>query len=175
MGSALKIGLSACFVAMHLFALSQEARKGMSLEVNADHTSYRIGDDIKMNLEFRNNGRVPVFILTACGPESPWIYFSVIGTPQNQEIRWPLLCDIVLPPKEKDFTKVNPGEILKVRASIPVTYLVKRAGTYELISEFTEAVDKILIRDYLKLPVDEVWTKENGSIVSNHIRIIVTK
>jgi hypothetical protein len=79
------------------------------------------------------------------------------------------------PPRDTDFVQLGYGEFFGKRLSEHATDLVNTPGTYDILVEYTSAVSEDWARKYVQLPKLPLWSREKGTIVSNRVRIEITK
>ena len=86
------------------------------------------------------------------------------------------LADEVPPPPQskEDFVEMKRNETYTTQLIDSFKDIVDKPGTYELVVEYTSTVSEGWAQKYLQLPVERLWTRERGTVVSNRIRITVT-
>jgi len=181
MERAWKIGLLTGLICSPLLVSGQSAKPPVTVAMTTDRSTYRIGEDIKLNLKFENKGKAPAILWMSCGHDSPELHFWVLGNSRKRTLKWPHLCDNVSGARNDDFAKIGPGESLKVLASLPAASLRRRSGTYELEGNFSTSVENggasgllsVAAGQAGSLGAGQVRTLNKRTVASNRVRIRV--
>lgn len=174
MWKTIQIGLIASLLPLAIGSGAQNPKPLLALNIAPDRAVFRLGEGWDMNVELKNKGETPVLVYAECGPSALRLVFYGSG-PLKEGLRWPWLCDIVPPPTADDFVRLNPGRSLKMHVELPADEIPRCPGVFEIHAEFGVPLDRHYISQFLSLPVDEVWTRESGKVISNSIRIELGK
>jgi hypothetical protein len=160
-------------------AFSQAPRPspGLKLSIKSEKASYGMGGAVQMELEFLNTGERPVLWYRELGAGIGRTNIRVLDE-HGRDVVTEFLADELPPPPRpgstEGFVEIKKGESCKSPLTVSLKELVNRPGTYEVFIEYTSTISKAWAQRYLRLPVDRIWTRDRGMIVSNHIRITVT-
>ena len=157
-------------------AYSQKPQTTMKLEVSmrSMKSTYSINENLQIEIQITNTGTDPLFINRDLGWGIERTYVRVFDE-KGKEVHTNFLPDeLPPPPREKAFVEIREDDFFGVRINDSLRHFVNVPGTYELFVEYTSTITDRWARRYLRLPVEHIWTRERGMVVSNRIRITVT-
>lgn len=145
----------------------------LAVTLRSTKTSYRISDEIQLEVQLLNAGHQPFLICRQLG----WGYgrtdIGVFDSKGRQVITTVLADELPPPPVVEDFLKLEPHEFFGVLVQEPIRNFVNAPGTYQFVVNYTSHVSEEWARDRLKLPLP-FWSRERGTVQSKRVTIIVT-
>ena len=157
-------------------AFSQEtASKMLKVTLRSETRSCSINDDLHLEVIRENVGTheliVPLWWAWGGDRTNIWVYDD-----KGKEVVTTFLADELLPPPQPwDFILLDGGEFVGTRVNEPVKHFVNKPGVYELAVEYTSYLSEQYAREVMKMPDAPFWSRERGSLLSNRIKVIVTK
>lgn len=147
----------------------------LSVKVTTDRTSYRLSDEIRLEIARRNVGTSGLFIYSRW----EWGISKIrVFDSKGNEVRdamYPLPVDDPPPLTAADFVLLQPGQSSATRIERRVSELVKsHPGEYELVVEYVPYLSDHLARRYIKQPDIPFWSEQRGTVTSNRIKIRIT-
>jgi hypothetical protein len=160
-------------------SLAQErkelAKPTLSVSVRSAESSYSIKENILLEIQLENVGDESVLVCRYWGWGVGRMDVRVFDT-KGKEVFTDFFADVVpAMPRDKDFIELRPNEFFGIRLSESATHLVNTPGAYDIFVEYTSTVSEEWVRKYVRLPHLPLWSRERGTIVSNKVRIEVTK
>jgi hypothetical protein len=105
------------------------------------------------------------------GRTNVWVYDS-----NGKEVTTSSLADELPPPPQPwDFVVLDSGQFVGTRVEDPATHFVNRPGVYELVVEYTSYLSEQYARGAMKMPDDPFWSRERGPVLSNRVKVTITK
>jgi len=163
-------------LAMVYPAFTQEtANKMLKVSLRSESPSCNINGDLQLEITRENVGApdliVPRWWGWGGGRTNIWVYDD-----KGKEVVTTFLADEPPPPpKLWDFILLDRGEFVGTRVNEPVKHFVSKPGVYELVVEYASYLSEQDAREVMKMPDAPFWSRERGSLLSNRIKVIVTK
>jgi len=128
-----------------------------------------------LEIQLENVGDEPTLVCRPWGWGVGRTYIRVFDQ-LGKEVFTTFLADQMPPtPREKDFLELGRNEFFGIRLNEDVTHFVNLPGTYDILVEYTSPVSDEWVRKYVQIPKVALWSRERGTIVSNKIRVEITK
>jgi hypothetical protein len=162
-----------------LLSLSQDRNQtikpALALSIRSAQSSYSIKENIRLEIQVENVSKDSLLIWRSWGWGVGRTNVRVFDR-DGKEVFTDFLADqIPPPPRSSDFIEVKPHEFFGIELDESATHFVRTPGTYDIFVEYTSSLPEKFIRDSLQLPNLPIWAREQGTIVSNRIRIVVSK
>lgn len=163
-------------VATLLPALAQETGQRMlKVTLRSGASSFSIKGNMQLEILRENvSGQtliVPRWWGWGGGRTNVWVYDS-----NGKEVTTSFLADELPPPPQPwDFVVLNSGQFVGTRVQDPVTHFVNRPGVYELVVEYISYLSEQYARGAMKMPDDPFWSRERGPVLSNRVKVTITK
>jgi len=146
-------------------------KSSLSVELRTNRRSYRLGDEITVEVLLTNRSRYPLYLYSPLdwgesASLSLWIKDAVSGKEVDQEF----VPDALTPPpsSKDDFIRLPPDHIYGVVLTVSWADLsVHKKGNYELVVEYHSPVSSTM---GFGLPI---WGQEKGTVSSNRVTITV--
>jgi hypothetical protein len=156
-------------------AQKQSARPMLSVSVRSVKTSYSIKENICLEIQLENVGTKPLVLYRNWGWGVGRTDVIVLDS-HGKEVNTTVLADEIPPlPEDKDFMELKPNEFFGIRLIESATHFVNTPGTYDFLVEYTNIVSEEWAHENVKLPPLSLWSRERGTIVSDKVKIDITK
>ena len=147
----------------------------LTIAVRTAKTSYSFKENINLEIQLENVGAESLLLYRNLGWGFGRTDVRVLDK-YGKDVNTTFLADeIPPPPGDKDFVELRSNEFFGVRLTESATHFVNVPGTYDFFVEYTSFVSDEWVRKYLKPPPHLVWSREQGTIVSNKLRIDITE
>jgi hypothetical protein len=154
---------------------NQPAKPMLAVSIRSPESSYNIKENVRLEIQLQNVGDESLLLCRSWGWGVGRTYVRVFDS-RGKEVFTSFLADeLPPPPQDKDFLQLNPNEFFGIRLSEDATHFLKTPGTYDIFVEYTSTVSEEWVHKYLRLPHLPLWSRDRGTVVSNKIRIEVTK
>jgi hypothetical protein len=162
-----------------LYAQKPPSKQKLILLIRTDKPSTSISEDLHLDLQFVNVGSGPLLLFRELGAGVGRTNLRVFDE-HGKEVMSRVLADEIPPPPSphsKDaFVEIKINESFRTQLIDSLENIVNhRPGNYEMFVEYTSMISDSWARDFLSFPVERIWTRDRGMIVSNRIRITVTE
>jgi hypothetical protein len=151
------------------------AKPALSVSVRSAEPSYSIKKNICLEIQLENVGKEPLLLFRSWGWGVARTNIRVFGVDGKEVVTTFLADQIPPPPTEADFIQLQPNEFFGIRLDESATHFVNAPGSYTVLVEYKSTVSEEWAVKYLRLPQIPLWSMERGTIVSNKVRIDVTK
>ena len=145
----------------------------LSVTLRSMRTTYRVTEDIQLEVQLTNTGHRSFLLRRQLG----WGYGRTdirVFDSKGKEVFTTVLADeLPPPPVEEDFLKLDPHQFFGVQLQEPIRNFVNAPGTYESEVDYTSHLSEDWAQDHMKLPMP-FWSRERGTIESDHVTIVVT-
>lgn len=156
-------------------AQEQAIKPTLSVSIRSVKPSYSIKQNIGLEIQLENVGTESLLLCRKWGWGVGRTNVRVIDA-NGKEVHTSFLADALPPPpRDTDFIELGVGEFFGTRLNDNAKYFVNTPGTYDFFVEYTSFVSEEWVRQYLKLPPLPLWSRERGTIVSNKVRIDITR
>jgi hypothetical protein len=156
-------------------AQQQSAKPVLSVSVRSPKTSYSIKESIILEIQLENVGTESLLVRRNWAWGVGRTDVRVLDSNGKDVFTTYLADELPQMPRANDFIELRPREFFGTRLSEEVTHFLNTPGTYDFFVEYTSSVSEEWVRKNVKLPPLPLWSRERGTIVSNKIRIEVTK
>ncbi len=156
-------------------AFAQETNRMLKVTLRSSSASCKISDNLELEIIRENIGTrdlvVPRWWAWGGGRTSIWVYDD-----KGKEVVTTFLADELPPPPPPwDFVVLDSGQFVGTRVKEPVTHFVNKPGVYELVVEYRSYLSEQYAREVMKMPDAVFWSSERGPLLSNRIKLAVTK
>jgi hypothetical protein len=170
-GSLLLLSLATAFPAF----TQETANRMLKIGLRSETSTCSISGDLQLEIIRENVGThdliVPRSWAWGGGRTSIWVYDD-----KGKEVVTTFLADELPPPPQPwDFILLDRGEFVGTRVNEPAKHFVNKPGVYELVVEYASYLSEQSAREVLKMPDAPFWSRERGSLLSNRIKVTVTK
>jgi len=146
-----------------------------SVFVRSAEPSYSIKQNICLEIKLENTGKAPLLLFRSWGWGVARTNIRVFGA-DGKEVFTTNLADQIPPtPTEADFVRLQANEFFGIRLNEIATHFVNVPGTYTLLVEYKSTVSEEWAQKHLRPRQIPLWSMERSTIVSNKVRIEVTK
>lgn len=146
-----------------------QPRLGVALRTDRDR--YRANDRITIELLLINNSQAELYIYSPLDwGESSSFSLWVKDADSGKNVPQNFIADAMTPPpnSKDDFVKLPPNHIYGVRLVSSLSHLtLQQKGTYDLVVDYHSPIPSNMS---FGLPI---WSRENGTVSSNRVRIAV--
>jgi hypothetical protein len=177
MKNAIILTLLSSVVAVGSARLSGEQQPvvaALSISVRSAE-AYNIKGNIRLEIQIENVGSESLVVWRHPGWGVGRMNVRVLDSSGKEVFTTFLADEIPPPPRENDFIVLEGGEFFGNHLSEVATHFVNTPGTYDIFVEYTNPLPEEYLRKSSQLPHLPIWSRERGTIVSNRIRIDVTK
>ena len=148
-------------------------RTQLAVHLTTDRTSYRLTDNIQLDVARENAGTSGLFIYRR------WEWgiskIRVFDSKGNElkDVAYPI--DDPPPLRAADFILLEPGQLFATRVERRMNEFVKRPGEYEFVVEYIPYLSDDLARKYIERTDIPFWSRQRGAVRSNRIKIGITR
>jgi hypothetical protein len=157
-------------------AFTQETRdKLLKISLRSESSSRSMRGDLRLEIVRENVSThdliVPRWWGWGGGRTNIWVYDD-----KGKEVVTTFLADELPPPPQAwDFIMLDVGQFVGTHVTEPVQHFVNKPGVYELVVEYTSYLSEQYAREVMKMPDAPFWSRERGSLLSNRVKVTVTK
>jgi len=153
----------------------QTTKPALAVSIRSAESSYSIKENIRLTIQLENVSNDSLLLWRSWGWGVGRTNVRVFGS-NDKEVFTTFLADqIPPPPHNSDFIELKPHEFFGIHLDESAMHFVNAPGTYDIFVEYTSSLPEKFIRDSLQLPNSPLWAREQGTILSNRIRIEVSK
>jgi hypothetical protein len=160
-----------------VYSQKRTSKPKLALIISTEKPSISMSEGLHLELEFVNDGSGPILLYRELGAGVGRTNLRIFDD-HGKEVMTIFLADELPPPppphRKESFVEIKRNESYRTKLEDSLKNIVNGPGTYEMVIEYTSTISEGWARRYLSLPVERIWTRERGMIVSNHIRITVT-
>jgi hypothetical protein len=156
-------------------AQEQIIKPTLSVSLRSAKPSYSIKQNIHLEIQLENVGTESLLLCRKWGWGVGRTNVRVIDSNGKEVLTNFLADELPPPPRETDFIELREGEFFGTRLNENAKHFVNTPGTYNFFVEYTSFVSEEWVQQYLKLPPVPLWSRERGTMVSNKIRIEITR
>lgn len=153
----------------------QSVKPTLSASIRSAKSSYSIKENIRLEIQLGNVGGGSLLVWRHSGWGVGRMNVRVFDSNDKEVFTTFLADEVPPPPRENDFIVLEGGEFFGTRLNEDATHFVNTPGTYDIFVEYTSPLTEQYLRKSLRLPPLPLWPRERGTIVSNKVRIEVTK
>jgi hypothetical protein len=153
----------------------QPVAPALSVSVRSAESSYNIKGKIRLEIQIENVGGGSVLVWRHPGWGVGRMNVRVFDSSGKEVFTAFLADETPPPPREDDFIALERGEFFGTHLSEVATHFVNTPGTYDIFVEYTSPLPEEYLRKSIQLPRLPIWSRERGVIVSNRVRIEITK
>jgi hypothetical protein len=158
-----------------LSGAQQPAAPALSVSVRSTESSYYIKGNIRLEIQIENVGSESLLVWRHPGWGVGRINVRVFDSSGKEVFTTFLADEIPPPPRENDFIVLEGGEFFGTHLSEVATHFVNTPGAYDIFVEYTSPLPEEYLRKSIQLPHLPLWSRERGTIVSNRVRIDITR
>jgi hypothetical protein len=146
-------------------------RSPLELTLKTDKSSYKLGDEITVQVLLTNRSKSPLYIYAPLdwgesASLSLWLKDAVSGKDVPEEF----IADALPPPptSKEAFVKLLPNHVFGVVLTSRLAQLnVQKTGSYELTAEYHSPIPASMNFGL------SIWSREQGALASNRVTITV--
>ncbi len=146
-------------------------KPSLVVALKTDRDSYKLGDKITVHVLLTNTSKSPLYLYAALDwGESASLTLWVKDAATGKDVPEEFIADTLPPPpaSKEAFIKLLPHHIYGVEFTSSLADLnIRQRGTYELVAEYHGPIPASM---NFGLPI---WSRENGSVSSNTLKIRV--
>lgn len=147
----------------------------LSVAIRSAKSSYSIRENIDFEIRLENVGQEPLLVCRWLGWAPGRTELRVLDS-HGKDVYANFLADEVPPPlRDEDFIELKPDKFFRVRLSESATDFVNTPGSYAVFVEYRSPASEEWVRQYLHLQHLPLWSREQGTVISNRIRLKITK
>ncbi len=153
----------------------EPVRPELSAAIRSPEPAVGTKQNIRLEIRLENGGNESLLLWRSWGWGVGRTYVRVFDS-AGKEVFTTFLADQIPPPPDKgDFIELKPHEFFGIQLDEAATHFVNVPGVYDILVEYTCPLSEEFIRKSVQLPRLPLWGRERGTIVSNKIRVEVTK
>jgi hypothetical protein len=147
----------------------------LSVVIRSAKSSYNIRENIDFEIRLENVGQESLLVCRWLGWAPGRTELRVLDS-HGKDVYTNFLADEVPPPlRDKDFIELKPDKFFRVRLGESATDFVNTPGSYVVFVKYRSPASEEWARRYLHLPHLPLWSSEQGTVISNRIRVEITK